>query len=97
MLKRQGLLAPLAILLLVACVGPVYGDLQSVWRIGGDEDPFASGYNATDEFAQEQGGNTLRPSRVTRVPGDPLYNAGTTLRPTMTSILLALTPLASTD
>ncbi|TAK95582.1 MAG: DUF1800 family protein, partial [Verrucomicrobia bacterium] len=48
----------------------------NVWLIGVDEDPFASGYNATDEFSQEQNGDTLRPGRVTRLPGDPLYNAG---------------------
>src|SRR6266498_3134044 len=49
--------------------------LFPVWQIGVDEDPFASGYNATDEFASENYINDLRPGRVTRLPGDPLYNA----------------------
>jgi hypothetical protein len=47
-----------------------------VWFIGVDEDPLASGYNATDEFSQENFINDLRPGKVTRIPGDPLYNAG---------------------
>jgi len=49
--------------------------LQTVWQIGADEDPLASGYDATDEFSQENFINDLRPGKVTRVPGDPLYNA----------------------
>lgn len=75
MLKRQGLVAPCAFLILLAGMGWLHAGLQPVWQIGVDEDPFASGYNATDEFSQERNGNTLRPGRVTRVPGDPFYNA----------------------
>ena len=33
-------------------------------------------YNATGEFSQENFSNDPRPGRVTRLPGDPLYNAG---------------------
>jgi len=47
-----------------------------VWQIGVDEDPFASGYNATDELSVENYANDPRPGKVTRMPGDPLYNAG---------------------
>src|SRR5262249_49148958 len=47
---------------------------QTVWRIGLDEDPLQSGYNPTDEFSQENGTNDPRPGKVTRIPGDPLYN-----------------------
>src|SRR5439155_2477942 len=49
--------------------------LAPVWQIGVDEDPFASGYNATDEFSVENYVNDAPPGRVTRLPGDPLYNA----------------------
>ncbi|MBP9900080.1 MAG: DUF1800 family protein [Verrucomicrobia bacterium] len=48
-----------------------------VWQIGVDEDPFAAGYIATDEFSSENYLNDPRPGKVTRLPGDPLYNAGT--------------------
>ena len=51
------------------------GDLQTVWQIGVDDDPLASGYNATHEFSVENYINDARPGKVTRVPGDPLYNA----------------------
>src|SRR4030095_7301267 len=51
-------------------------ELQPSWQIGVDEDPFQSGYNATDEFSSENYINDLRPGKVTRLPGDPLYNAG---------------------
>ena len=51
-------------------------ELTTVWQIGVDEDPLASGYNPTDEFVSENYINDVRPGRVTRQPGDPLYNAG---------------------
>src|SRR4051794_25327406 len=50
-------------------------DLQPVWQIGVDGDPFAPGYNATGEFSQENFINDARPGKVTRLPGDPLYSA----------------------
>ncbi|MEI9865214.1 MAG: hypothetical protein WDN00_11830 [Limisphaerales bacterium] len=46
-----------------------------VWQIGVDDDPLASGYNATHEFSSENYINDLRPGKVTRLPGDPLYRA----------------------
>jgi len=62
-------------LLLMSAVVAQAGFLP-VWSIGMDEDPLAAGYNATDEFSQENFVNDARPGKVTRVPGDPLYNAG---------------------
>jgi uncharacterized protein (DUF1800 family) len=53
----------------------VRADLRTVWQIGIDDDPFQSGYNATQEFSSENYINDPRPGKVTRVPGDPLYNA----------------------
>ena len=50
-------------------------ELLPVWHIGLDEDPLQSGYNATDEFSSENYLNDARPGKVTRLPGDPLYNA----------------------
>jgi len=47
-----------------------------LWQIGDDEDPYASGYNATDEFSQESGSSNAPPGLVTRIPGDPLYLSG---------------------
>src|SRR5436190_11752747 len=51
------------------------GQLQTVWQIGADDDPLESGYDATHEFSQENFINDLRPGKVSRLPGDPLYNA----------------------
>ncbi len=47
----------------------------TLWQIGDDEDPFSSGYDATNEFSQESGSSNAAPGNVTRLPGDPLYNA----------------------
>ena len=47
-----------------------------LWQIGADEDPFSSNYAPTDEFSQESGGANNGPGLVTRLPGDPLYSAG---------------------
>ena len=48
----------------------------TLWQIGLDEDPYAAGYDPTDEFSQESGSSNAGPGLVTRLPGDPLYNAG---------------------
>ncbi len=53
----------------------VRAELTTVWQIGVDADPFASGYNPTAEFSQENSVNDARPGKVTRLPGDPLYVA----------------------
>src|SRR5437870_4116851 len=50
-------------------------DLQPVWQIGVDDDPFQSSYNPTHEFSSENYINDARPGQVTRLPGDSLYNA----------------------
>jgi uncharacterized protein (DUF1800 family) len=67
--------APIAISLLFALAFAARGELQPVWVIGVDEDPFAAGDNATDEFSSENYINDVRPGKVTRLAGDPLYNA----------------------
>jgi hypothetical protein len=63
----------------------------TLWRIGEDEDPFASGYQPTDEFSQESGNSNVGPGLVTRLPGDPLYNSGS--NPTATIISRRLVPI----
>lgn len=57
--------------------GRLQAQLQPVWQIGVDDDPFQSGYNPVHEFSQENFSNDLPPGKVTRLPGDPLYNAAT--------------------
>ncbi|MEO5913745.1 MAG: DUF1800 family protein [Luteolibacter sp.] len=64
-------IAPALILLSPAAATPV-----TLWQIGADEDPYAAGYDPTNEFAQESGNSNAGPGLVTRLPGDPLYNAG---------------------
>ena len=61
--------------LCLALAAPARATLETVWQIGADEDPLASGYDATDEFSQENFVNDPRPGKVTRLPADPLYNA----------------------
>lgn len=52
--------------------------LQTLWQIGIDNDPYdSSGYNATQEFSSENYVNDAPPGKVTRLPGDPLYNPAT--------------------
>jgi uncharacterized protein (DUF1800 family) len=47
----------------------------TLWQIGEDEDPFANGSNPSNEFANESGNTNAAPGLVTRLVGDPLYNA----------------------
>src|SRR4051794_19468556 len=63
--------------MLLLGAGRLQAQLQPVWQIGVDDDPFQSGYNPTHEFSQENFINDLPPGKVTRLPGDPLYNAAT--------------------
>src|SRR3954451_24231953 len=49
--------------------------MQTVWRIGTNDDPLASSYVPNQEFGPENSINDLPPGKVTRLPGDPLYNA----------------------
>lgn len=54
---------------------------ETVWLIGVDEDPFASGYNATDEFSSENYVNDPRPGTIYTVTSpvvdDDFYFSGT--------------------
>jgi len=63
--------ACLSLIASAACAG-----VLPVWQLGKDDDPYVSGYNGPGEFSSENYSNDARPGRVTRVPGDPLYNAG---------------------
>ncbi len=47
----------------------------TLWQIGQDEDPFGAAYSPTNEFSQESGDSNSAPGLVTRLPGDPLFNA----------------------
>ena len=49
---------------------------ELLWRVGTDDDPYGQNYNPTGELAQESGSANAAPGSVTRLPGDPLYNAG---------------------
>jgi uncharacterized protein (DUF1800 family) len=63
-----GLLLPLFVSLAQAV--PI-----ALWQIGEDEDPFANGYNPANEFSDQSGNTNAAPGLVTRLVGDPLYNA----------------------
>src|SRR5687767_318841 len=62
--------------ILFVVISPLHAALENIWKIGVDEDPLQSGYNPIDDFSQENFINDSRPGRVTRLPGDPLYSAG---------------------
>src|SRR5882724_8693039 len=62
-------------LVLFVLVAGLRAEPQLVWQIGVDDDPFQSGYNPTAEFSSENYLNDRPPGKVTRRPGDPLYNA----------------------
>ncbi len=63
------------LLVLLALAVPAKASLSPVWSIGVDDDPLESGYDPTHEFSQENFINDPPPGKVTRIPGDPLYNA----------------------
>ena len=67
--------AVLLVVVLSFAAASARAELQTVWQIGVDEDPFASGYNPDDEFSSENYINDAKPGKVTRLPGDPLYVA----------------------
>ena len=64
-----------AVFALLLCAPTLRAQIQLVWRIGLEDDPFESGYDPTHEFSQENFINDPRPGKVTRLLGDPLYNA----------------------
>src|SRR5689334_19450310 len=74
-LWNRSLFCFIAVFALIQFAPAVSAQLQLVWRIGVDDDPLESGYDPTHEFSQENFLNDLRPGKVTRLPGDPLYNA----------------------
>ena len=47
----------------------------TVWQVGIDNSPLPGGTYPTLEFSLENGRNDAPPGAVTRLPGDPLYNA----------------------
>ena len=47
----------------------------TLWQIGKDDDPDTNGYDPTFEFSVENGSSNAAPGFVTRLAGDPLYNA----------------------
>lgn len=63
-------------LLLAVFAGSLPAAPELLWRVGIDDDPFSSGYNPAAEFSQESWNSNPPPGQVTRLPGDPLYNAG---------------------
>jgi uncharacterized protein (DUF1800 family) len=69
--RKPILLASFALSL--ACAA--HAALQPVWQVGIDDDPFQSAYQPTSEFAPENNENDRPPGSVTRLPGDPLFNA----------------------
>ncbi len=46
-----------------------------LWQIGEIEDPYMPNYDPTNEFSTESGSSNTAPGLVTRLPGDPLYDA----------------------
>ena len=50
---------------------------RDTWYIGVDDSPLLLPYNPTGEFSNPNFINDLAPGVVTRLPGDPQYNAGT--------------------
>jgi uncharacterized protein (DUF1800 family) len=47
----------------------------TLWQIGEDEDPYSRDYNPRNELGGSNYNLDAAPGRVTRMPGDPLYNA----------------------
>ncbi|MBC8128546.1 MAG: DUF1800 domain-containing protein [Gloeobacteraceae cyanobacterium ES-bin-144] len=64
---------------IIVCLSMAQVDASPLplWQIGDDEDPFANGYEPTNEFSQETGNSNAAPGFVTRIAGDPLYDAAT--------------------
>ncbi len=71
----------LILVVLLSATSALRAAPETVWLIGVDEDPFASGYNATDEFSSENYINDPRPGTIytTNAPvvDDDFYFPGT--------------------
>ncbi len=66
--------------ILLACLWLVLSSVarlraETLWQIGDVEDPLGPDYRPTDEFSVENFRNDPPPGLVTRLPGDPQYNA----------------------
>lgn len=56
-------------------VAVVLEPYATAWTIGRDDNPLSVPYAPSGEFSNENGLNDAPPGRVTRVAGDPLFNA----------------------
>ncbi|MCW5558177.1 MAG: DUF1800 family protein, partial [Verrucomicrobiae bacterium] len=54
--------------------GSVWAQFVPVWQLGIDNDPAETGYRPMAEFSSENHANDPAPGKVTRIPGDPLYD-----------------------
>ncbi|MBN8248121.1 MAG: hypothetical protein J0L84_11835, partial [Verrucomicrobia bacterium] len=54
---------------------------RTVWQIGTDDNPAVLPYNPHGEFTTQNGRNDPAPGAVTRVPGDPIYDANPAANP----------------
>ncbi len=70
---------------------------RTVWQIGTDNNPSVMPYKPTAEFTQENNRNDVRPGKVTRQSGDPLYSATTNPTADDDFYFQGTYPWASTD
>ncbi|MCW5558574.1 MAG: putative Ig domain-containing protein, partial [Verrucomicrobiae bacterium] len=57
------------------------GAQVQVWQLGVDNDPSENPYRPMGEFSPENHANDPSPGKVTRIPGDPLYDAANVAPP----------------
>ncbi|MBN8246513.1 MAG: DUF1800 family protein, partial [Verrucomicrobia bacterium] len=58
----------------VMLAGSAWAQYVQVWQLGDDNVPTEVPYRTMAEFSAENFANDLVPGRVTRIPGDPLYD-----------------------
>ncbi|MBN8249500.1 MAG: metallophosphoesterase, partial [Verrucomicrobia bacterium] len=58
----------------VTMAGPISAG-RSVWQIGNDDQPNVTPYDPSAEFSMQNGKNDKTPGLVTRLPGDPVFDA----------------------
>jgi uncharacterized protein (DUF1800 family) len=61
--------------LLLCSLIPAHAAPTTLWQIGDDEDPYGANYEPTNEFSRETGDSNPPPGLVTRLIGDPLFQA----------------------
>jgi len=54
---------------------------RTVWQIGNDDQPNVAPYDPSAEFSMQNGKNDKAPGTVTRIPGDPVYDANPAANP----------------